>query len=73
MTVELLELASGNHSGSSWGISSIFGSSDSAVSSSKESSTNKSHVEPVHGATDYAEKSGSSIIRLREVLRILSF
>ncbi|CAN1803028.1 Dynamin-related protein 3A [Linum perenne] len=62
---------SGNNSGSAWGISSIFGGSDSSsVSSSKENSTNKSHVEPVYGA-DYGDKSGSSIIRLREPPTIL--
>ncbi|CAL1410086.1 unnamed protein product [Linum trigynum] len=61
---------SGNHSGSSWGISSIFGGSDSSLSLSKDSSTSKAHVEPTHG-NDYLDKSSSSVIRLKEPPTIL--
>ncbi|CAI0556974.1 unnamed protein product [Linum tenue] len=61
---------SANHSGSSWGISSIFGGSDSSLSFSKESSTSKAHVEPTHG-NDYLDKSSSSVIRLKEPPTIL--
>ncbi|CAI0556976.1 unnamed protein product [Linum tenue] len=57
-----------NHSGSSWGISSIFGGSDSSLSFSKESSTSKAHVEPTHG-NDYLDKSSSSVIRPPTILR----
>ncbi|CAI0557252.1 unnamed protein product [Linum tenue] len=61
---------SGNHSGSSWGISSIFGGSDSSLSLSKDSSTSKAHIEPTHG-NDYLDKSSSSVIRLKEPPTIL--
>ncbi|CAL1389456.1 unnamed protein product [Linum trigynum] len=61
---------SGNQSGSSWGISSIFGGSDNSLSFSKESSTSKVHVEPTHG-NDYLDKSSSSVIRLKEPPTIL--
>ncbi|KAF8044140.1 hypothetical protein BT93_A2198 [Corymbia citriodora subsp. variegata] len=56
---------SGNSGGSSWGISSIFGGSDSRTSA-KEISTNKAYNEPVHN-TELA----MSMIHLREPPTIL--
>ncbi|XP_043814239.1 dynamin-related protein 3A isoform X2 [Manihot esculenta] len=50
---------------SSWGISSIFGGGDNSRMSAKESSTAKSHIEPVH-SMDALEQS-VSLIHLREV------
>ncbi|GMI88331.1 dynamin-related protein 3A, non responding to oxylipins 15, ARABIDOPSIS DYNAMIN-LIKE 2 [Hibiscus trionum] len=52
-------------SGSTWGISSIFGGSDSR-SSVKESSTNKQHNEPVHDM-----EQALSMIHLREPPSVL--
>ncbi|XP_050209312.1 dynamin-related protein 3A [Mercurialis annua] len=49
---------------SSWGISSIFGGSDSSRVSAKENTTNKSYMEPVNHM-DALEQS-FSIIQLRE-------
>lgn len=52
---------SGNPSGSTWGISSIFGGGDNRIAS-KESFTNKSYIEPVHSM-----EQSLSMIHLREV------
>lgn len=52
---------SGSTSGSTWGISSIFGGSDNR-SLVKESSTNKQYSEPVHNM-----EQAFSMIHLREV------
>ncbi|KAE8695277.1 hypothetical protein F3Y22_tig00110722pilonHSYRG00039 [Hibiscus syriacus] len=52
-------------SGSTWGISSIFGGSDNR-SSVKESSTNKQHSEPVHDM-----EQALFMIHLRETPSIL--
>ncbi|CAN1133492.1 Dynamin-related protein 3A [Linum perenne] len=75
---------SGNLNGSSWGISSIFGGSDSSLSK-EDSTTSKVHVEPVH-ETDYLDRNllqvepvhetdyfdrNSSFIRLRQPPSIL--
>ncbi|KAG8645833.1 dynamin-related protein 3A isoform X2 [Manihot esculenta] len=59
----------GNASVASWGISSIFGGSDNSRMSTKESSTFKSHGEPVHNM-DALEQSFSTI-HLREPPTIL--
>ncbi|KAG6710987.1 hypothetical protein I3842_05G030300 [Carya illinoinensis] len=56
---------SGNTSGSSWGISSIFGGIDNRTSA-KESLTNKSFSEPVHSL-----EQAFSIIQLREPPSVL--
>ncbi|XP_019440334.1 PREDICTED: dynamin-related protein 3A-like isoform X2 [Lupinus angustifolius] len=55
----------GNTGGSSWGISSIFGGSDSRVSV-KESIANRPHIEQVHNA-----EQSISMIHLREPPAIL--
>ena len=52
---------SGNPSGSTWGISSIFGGGDNRIAT-KESFTNKSYIEPVHSM-----EQSLSMIHLREV------
>ncbi|XP_056163364.1 dynamin-related protein 3A isoform X1 [Syzygium oleosum] len=56
---------SGNTGGSSWGISSIFGGSDSRTSA-KESSTSKAHNEPAHNM-----ELAMSMIHLREPPTVL--
>ncbi|CAN1278519.1 Dynamin-related protein 3A [Linum perenne] len=80
----IMLLQSGNLNGSSWGISSIFGGSDSSLSK-EDSTTSKVHVEPVH-ETDYSDRNllqvepvhetdyfdrNSSFIRLRQPPSIL--
>ncbi|KAG6709983.1 hypothetical protein I3843_06G151400 [Carya illinoinensis] len=57
--------SSGNTSGSSWGISSIFGGNDNRTSG-KESFINKSFSEPVHSL-----EQSVSIIQLREPPSVL--
>ncbi|KAK1569076.1 hypothetical protein Q3G72_032240 [Acer saccharum] len=58
--------SSGNTTGSSWGISSIFGGSDNRVSAVKESTTNRPYSEPVHNM-----EHALSMIHLREPPTIL--
>ncbi|KAK3185197.1 hypothetical protein Dsin_032483 [Dipteronia sinensis] len=58
--------SSGNTTGSSWGISSIFGGSDNRVSAVKESMTNRPYSEPVHNM-----EQALSMIHLREPPTIL--
>ncbi|XP_059445286.1 dynamin-related protein 3A-like isoform X2 [Corylus avellana] len=57
--------SSGNPSGSSWGISSIFGGNDNRISA-KESWTNKSYSEPIHSM-----EQSISMIHLREPPTVL--
>ncbi|KAL4614969.1 hypothetical protein ACB092_07G090900 [Castanea dentata] len=57
--------SSGNPSGSTWGISSIFGGGDNRIAA-KESFTNKSYIEPVHSM-----EQSLSMIHLREPPTIL--
>ncbi|GAV69550.1 Dynamin_N domain-containing protein/Dynamin_M domain-containing protein/GED domain-containing protein [Cephalotus follicularis] len=57
--------SSGNTSGSSWGISSIFGGNDNRVPA-KETSANKSYSEPVHHM-----EQAISMIHLREPPTVL--
>ncbi|KAH9696992.1 Dynamin-related protein 3A [Citrus sinensis] len=66
-TVEVEKVApAGNTSGSSWGISSIFGGSDNRVSAGKESVTNKPFSEPVQNM-----EHAFAMIHLREPPTIL--
>lgn len=66
-TVEVEKVApAGNPSGSSWGISSIFGGSDNRVSAGKESTTNKPFSEPVQNM-----EHAFAMIHLREPPTIL--
>ncbi|KAI9176419.1 hypothetical protein LWI28_002546 [Acer negundo] len=58
--------SAGNTTGSSWGISSIFGGSDNRVSAVKESTTNRPYSEPVHNM-----EHALSMIHLREPPTIL--
>ncbi|KAK2662862.1 hypothetical protein Ddye_001436 [Dipteronia dyeriana] len=58
--------SSGNTTGSSWGISSIFGGSDNRVSAVKESTANRPFSEPVHNM-----EQALSMIHLREPPTIL--
>ncbi|ESR36889.1 hypothetical protein CICLE_v10027825mg [Citrus x clementina] len=66
-TVEVEKVApAGNTSGSSWGISSIFGGSDNRVPAGKESVTNKPFSEPVQNV-----EHAFVMIHLREPPTIL--
>ncbi|KDO44159.1 hypothetical protein CISIN_1g003355mg [Citrus sinensis] len=66
-TVEVEKVApAGNTSGSSWGISSIFGGSDNRVPAGKESVTNKPFSEPVQNV-----EHAFAMIHLREPPTIL--
>ncbi|KAL9418348.1 hypothetical protein AB3S75_041204 [Citrus x aurantiifolia] len=66
-TVEVEKVApAGNTSGSSWGISSIFGGSDNRVSAGKESVTNKPFSEPAQNM-----EHAFAMIHLREPPTIL--
>lgn len=66
-TAEVEKVApAGNTSGSSWGISSIFGGSDNRVSAGKESVTNKPFSEPVQNM-----EHAFAMIHLREPPTIL--
>ncbi|KAL1557856.1 Dynamin-related protein 3A [Salvia divinorum] len=60
--------SSGNNVGSSWGISSIFGSSDNRATT-KENSTSKPFIEPVQSLQTMEQ--GSSMIHLREPPSVL--
>lgn len=61
-----LHIQTGNNVGSSWGISSIFGSNDNR-STTKEHSTSKQFIEPVQ-----TMEQGISMIHLREVYPLWS-
>ncbi|KDP30000.1 hypothetical protein JCGZ_18767 [Jatropha curcas] len=61
--------APGNSNVSSWGISSIFRGGENSRLSAKESSTTKSHIEPVHCMETFEQSF--SMIHLREPPTVL--